>query len=256
MPNSLPNQSKLRIAESSARLCAPGGDCAILFARTPIPGRVKSRLWTHWTPAEACALHCAAASDTASLLAETLPNASLWLFWSEEPPPELGAGGLVLPSLFRCAVQEGTSLGDRMGAAFARAFASDAGRVVIFGSDSPTLPRTIPPLAFLSLAERDLAVGPAEDGGYYLIGCRRFDPRLFQGIEWSTPRACEQTLANARRLDYATTLLERWFDLDQWSDVERLLADARRGIPLPPHLAAFFQGLGRGGESGRSEVPS
>ena len=148
---------------------------------------------------------------------------------------------MIFPPRFRCAIQEGNNLGDRMGAAFARAFASGARRVVTFGSDSPTLPPAIPGPAFRALADCDLVVGPAEDGGYYLIGCRRFDPRLFQGVEWSTPRTCEQTLANAARLEYKTTLLERWFDLDDWSDVERLLQEARRGHALPPHLAAFFR---------------
>lgn len=203
------------------------------------------------TPAQACALHCAATSDTAALLAETLPNTSLWVFFSEEPP-ETGASSLVLPSGFRWAVQEGVSLGDRMGAAFARAFAAGARRAVIFGSDSPTLPPAIPRQAFRVLADCDLVVGPAEDGGYYLIGCRRFDPRLFQGVEWSTPRTCEQTLANASRMGYATALLERWFDLDDWKDVERLLADARRGRPLPPYLAAFFQQLEAAQERNRT----
>jgi len=201
---------------------------------------VKSRLGNHLTPEQACALHCAATNDTAALLAETLPDATAWLFFSENPSQE-ESHRVILPPHFRCAVQEGNSLGDRMGAAFARAFASGARRVVIFGSDSPTLPPAIPGQAFRALADGDLVVGPAEDGGYYLIGCRRFDPLLFQGVEWSTPRACEQTLANAARIGFKTVLLERWFDLDEWSDVERLLHDARRGHPLPTNLAAFFR---------------
>ena len=240
-------------------LCAPGDDCAILFARTPIPGRVKSRLWTHLTPEQACALHCAAASDMAALMAEALPEVPHWLFFSEEPAacPDparagrrelveraaIGSASLVLPPDWQYAVQQGTTLGDRMAAAFLRAFASGARRVVIFGSDSPTLPPRVPRQAFEVLADCDIVLGPSEDGGYYLIGGRRFDPRLFHGVEWSTPRTYEQTLANARGLGVRTTLLEPWFDLDEWQDIERLLADARRGIPLPPHLAAFLKKL-------------
>ena len=237
----------LQYESDSLPLCEPGDDCAILFARTPVPGRVKSRLLSRLTPEQACALHCAAANDTVALLAETLAHPALWLFLSEAPSgSEAGgplAGGMVLPSRFRCTVQTGGTLGDRMGAAFARALSSGARRVVIFGSDSPTLPRSVPPLAFHHLQESDLVLGPADDGGYYLIGCRRFDPALFEGVEWSTPRTCAQTLANAAKLGYRTALLERWFDLDTWSDIGRLLADARRGTPLPLHLAAFFQGF-------------
>lgn len=154
MSNPFSNPTPLEIAPASVPLCAPGDDCAILFARTPIPGRVKSRLWSRLTPEQACALHCAAASDTAALLAETLPNAAVWAFFSENPSQE-ESHRVVLPPRFRCALQEGNSLGDRMGAAFARAFASGARRVVIFGSDSPTLPGSIPKQAFDALHDSD-----------------------------------------------------------------------------------------------------
>ncbi len=130
-----------------------------------------------------------------------------------------------------------------MGAAFERTLSGGARHVVIFGSDSPTLPRSVPPLAFHHLEKSDLVVGPTDDGGYYLIGCRRMDPALFENVEWSTPDTCAQTLANAARLGYKTALLERWFDLDSWLDVGRLLADTQRGIHLPSHLAAFFSQL-------------
>jgi uncharacterized protein len=230
------------VEPASTILSGPGADCVILFARTPVPGRVKSRLLPRFSPEQACALHCASTNDTAALLAETLHNAALWLFLSEAPSGN-EANGLSLPSQFRCTVQEAGTLGERMGAAFERAFSSGARRVVIFGSDSPTLPRAVPPQAFEALEEPDMVLGPADDGGYYLIGCRRFDPALFDAVEWSTAQTCVQTFANARKLGYNTTLLQSWFDLDDWSDVERLLASARNGAPLPRFLAAFFQEL-------------
>ena len=218
-----------------AKLCSRGEDCAILFARTPVPGRVKSRLWTHLTPEQACHLHWACTQDTAALLNHALPLLPKWLFLSEEPNADIS-----LPSGFRCAVQEGADLGERMAAAFTGAFASGARRVVIFGSDSPTLPESIPQQAFDALDNSDLVLGPTEDGGYYLIGCRRFDPRLFQNLAWSTPSTLQQTLSNAERQRYRVTILQCWFDLDEWKDVERLLAVARLGNFLPPNLAAFL----------------
>jgi rSAM/selenodomain-associated transferase 1 len=230
----------LQIESESAALCDPGGECAILFARTPVPGRVKSRFQPRLSPEQACALHCAATSDTAALVAESLSTPTLWLFLSEEPSGG-EAGEFALPPRFRCTLQPQGTLGERMAAAFARALSGGARRVVIFGSDSPTLPRTVPPLAFHHLHDSDLVVGPTDDGGYYLIGCRRFDPALFDGVEWSTQRTCSQTLANAATLAYKTALLERWYDLDSWGDVGKMLAAAQRGTPLPPHLAAFFR---------------
>ncbi len=229
------------MADNSVQLCACGEDCAILFARTPEPGRVKSRLWTHLTPEQACRLHCASTNDTMELLDQALRGVSKWLFLSDPPAIDVASSGLLLPNGFGRALQEGGHLGDRMGAAFVRAFASGARRVVIFGSDSPTLPSETVQEAFRTLAGCDLVLGPTEDGGYYLIGCRRFDAQLFRAVEWSTPRTLEQTLANARRLDYRVTMLDKWFDLDDWKDIERLLADARQGALLPRHLAALLQ---------------
>lgn len=219
-----------------AKLCQDGEDCAILFACAPVAGRVKSRLWTHFTPEQACQLHWACTEDTAALLGCSLPRLPKWLFLSEEPVPEI-----VLPDGFRLAIQQGSTLGDRMAAAFRCAFASGARRAVIFGSDSPTLPESLPQQAFDVLADSDLVLGPTEDGGYYLIGCRRFDPELFHAVEWSTPRTLQQTLANAERLGFRAAILQRWFDLDEWEDVERLLTAARQGQPLPKHLESFLR---------------
>jgi rSAM/selenodomain-associated transferase 1 len=236
------------MSQTPARLCVEGDDCAILFAKTPAPGRVKSRLWTHLTEEEACRLHCASTNDTLALLDRSLPGASKCLFLSEEPETDASATslGFDLPAGFGCAVQEGNGLGERMGATFQRAFNSGARRAVIFGSDSPTLPAAVVNEAFERIADaNDLVLGPTEDGGYYLIGCRRFDPGLFQGVEWSTPSVFAQTCANAERLGYRVAVLEKWFDLDEWKDVERVMEGARLGAPLPEHLAALLQELKR-----------
>ena len=139
-----------------------------------------------------------------------------------------------------------------MASAFVRAFDSGARRVVIFGSDSPTLPAAQAQRAFGLLADCDMVLGPTEDGGYYLIGCRRFDRRLFDRVKWSSPLTFEQTRANALRLGFAVRTLESWFDLDEWKDVERLLAAARQGNSLPPHVAAFLEQL----RNKKGEVPS
>src|SRR5688572_18740978 len=174
-----------------------GDDVAILFSRTPVPGRVKSRLHTHLTAAQACALHVACTLDTAELLDQAAPAAAKWIFWSE--PAEQDTPLLSLPASFHAAVQRGETLGDRMAEAFARGFECNARSVVIFGSDSPTLPAGSVQEAFAALDDCDIVLGPAEDGGYYLIGFRHFAPGLFADVEWSTPRALAQTRRNADR---------------------------------------------------------
>jgi len=227
--------------ESFGKLCTPGQDCAILFARSPALGRVKTRLESHLTPEQACRLHCAMTSDVAGMLAQALPNAQKWIFFSDALLRTPASNGLKLPVEFSVGLQEGADLGERLGDAFTRALSSGARRVVIFGSDSPTLPPAVAAQAFEALADRDLVLGPTEDGGYYLIGCRRFHPALFENVVWSSPRAFEQTRANAERLGYTAQVLEPWFDVDEWQDLERLREQRRAGHSLPPHLAAFLE---------------
>lgn len=227
-----------------ARFRNPGDDVSILFARTPVPGRVKTRLQPPLTAAEACRLHEAATHDTAELLDQTMAGASKRIFWSHAPASNENSGKVQLPSSFFAEVQRGHDLGARMADAFTRAFSSGASRVVIFGSDSPHLPASRIPQAFAVLSDHDCVLGPAEDGGYYLIGCRRFDPRLFDSVAWSSPQTFEQTLANARRLNYTVAVLESWYDLDEWRDIERLAEEAKRGLVLSPHVAAFLEQLG------------
>ena len=223
------------------RLCREGDDVAILFSRTPVPGRVKSRLCTHLTAEQSCALHVASTLDTAEFLDRAEAAVVKWIFWSD--PIADDSATIFLPAAFHIAVQRGETLGDRMAEAFERVFTSGARRVVIFGSDSPTLPGARVAEAFAALDDCDLVLGPAEDGGFYLIGCRRFEPRIFAEVEWSTPRTLAQTKRNAERLGLRVCELEPWYDLDEWKDVLRMLSDARAGSALPQHVAAFFEQL-------------
>jgi rSAM/selenodomain-associated transferase 1 len=237
--------------QPQASICNAGADVAILFAKTPLPGTVKTRLLTHLTPEQACRLHIAATLDTADLLDATVRgdgSTARWIFWSEGCPPD--APSLSLPASFRAAVQHGASLGERMADAFGRAFACGARRVIIMGSDSPHLPPGRIPQAFAALELADCVLGPAADGGYYLIGCRRFDSGLFRAVEWGGPEVLEQTRANASLIGYIVSLLEPYYDLDEWKDVEHLLAEARGGMNLPPRVRAFLQQLEK--EGGRA----
>lgn len=224
--------------ENPALICNREDDCAILFARAPVPGRVKTRFLPHLTPVQSSELHLACVKDALAMLATTLPNAAQWLFWSEQTEINLP-----LPGGFRTAIQVGVNLGERMANAFQRAFSSGARNVVLFGSDSPTLPPDLAAQAFAALDHSDLVLGPTEDGGYYLIGSRRFDPQIFSGVGWSTPRAFEQTLANARRLNFSVSLLDRWYDLDEWKDIERLLTLRCQGETQPENIEKFLKQL-------------
>lgn len=118
--------------------------------------------------------------------------------------------------------QDAGDLGDRMAGAFKTAFNSGKQQVVIIGIDCPGLNMQILYQAFKKLEQHDLVLGPAVDGGYYLIGLRRFIPELFQGINWGTAEVGEKTVAIAQNLDLAISYLPQLPDLDRPEDLSIL----------------------------------
>jgi rSAM/selenodomain-associated transferase 1 len=216
---------------------------AILFARVPAPGFVKTRLIPHLGAERACALHAACVGDVADLLERALPEAQKWLYWSEAPGPEFFLGELALPPSFGMALQSGLELGERMGRALERTLTpgnmNGAQRVLLVGSDSPTLPPAYLREALDALTRHDMVLGPSDDGGFYLVGARKFDRSAFDGVEWGTSQVFARTAANIVRAGLSLHTLPRWYDLDEWPDVERLLREAREGTPLPPRLAGW-----------------
>lgn len=135
--------------------------------------------------------------------------------------------------------QRGRDLGERLAAVVGHAFEQGLGPVAVIGTDSPTLPPAYVARALDALAgsEADAALGPAHDGGYYLVGLARPAPSLFRDVEWSTPRAYRQTVANAARLGLRLLELPLWYDVDTPADLRRLRAElstdpaARRRAP-------------------------
>jgi rSAM/selenodomain-associated transferase 1 len=146
------------------------------------------------------------------------------LYWSGA---EAGGPGFDLPAGVEVRIQRGEDLGARLVAAFDELLrVSD--RAVVMGSDCPDLdPETIR-MAFAALDDHALVLGPARDGGYYLIGLKAPAPALFEGIAWGTERVLAETLERARRLGLATRSLEVLADLDTPDDLVRLIA--RRSV--------------------------
>ncbi|MDQ2997258.1 MAG: glycosyltransferase, partial [Chloroflexota bacterium] len=141
------------------------------------------------------------------------------------------------PHIWRC-VQRGATLGERMDNCFTEVFAGALGPAgsgkdaVIIGSDSPDLPCAYVQEAFARLsAGADMVLGPAEDGGYYLIGLRAPQPDLLGDIVMSTPTVLADTLARAATRCLQVALLPPWYDVDTISELARLSA-ALRHAPL------------------------
>ena len=201
----------------------------LVFAKAPIPGRVKTRLHTDLTPEQAARLHKAFVFDTLESLNQLSARADIELH-SDVPTDEW-------PLSYR--LQAAGDLGERMLFACAEALAAGRPRVMIVGADSPTLP--VAHLQRLFAAEQDVALGPTEDGGYYAIACRRVDPAMFAGVAWSTAETLAQTVAACHRAGLTTALGEPWWDVDSGEDLARL----RQEKSLPPHTRAIMEHVAR-----------
>ncbi len=172
-------------------------DHLIVFSRFPIAGQAKTRLIPALGPEGAARLQAALTQHTLKI-AETFCAAY---------PCELEvcfAGGNadsmrhVFGATFRYSEQRGNNLGERLEYAVSAAFVDGAKRVVVIGTDCPQIDTSILSQAFQSLLTLEIVLGPAIDGGYYLIGLRRSRPELFQAIDWGTNRVLRQTLEIAR----------------------------------------------------------
>ena len=117
--------------------------------------------------------------------------------------------------------QTGADLGERMLNAFAEQFAAGARRVVIIGSDCLQIKPDHLKQAFRALDTVDVVLGPATDGGYYLLGMKQLHPFLFQDKLWSQPTLLTQTLNNLSQNNLSCTLLEELTDIDEWDDYVR-----------------------------------
>lgn len=118
-------------------------------------------------------------------------------------------------------LQQGDDLGERMAEAFRRSFEEKGmGKVVIIGSDCAELTIDILQEAFSRLEDHDVVIGPANDGGYYLLGMRKFIPELFTGISWSTEAVLEQTFEKADKVNAGYYELQELHDVDIEADWE------------------------------------
>ncbi len=121
---------------------------------------------------------------------------------------------------FQKYVQQGTDLGERIEHAFTKAFATH-NKVVIIGSDCASLTPAIVASAFEQLDHSPFVVGPALDGGYYLLGMTQFTPSLFQNMPWSTAAVLPTTLQRIEALNASYTLLPTLSDIDFEEDWEQ-----------------------------------
>jgi rSAM/selenodomain-associated transferase 1 len=201
----------------------------VLFVKNPEPGKVKTRLTALLSSDQAAALYRAFILDTL-ILAGRVPDIRQSIAYA--PPDGLDALRRLIPDPdMRWFPQTGSSLGERLLRACRLCFEQGAQNVVIMGSDSPILPPEYLTRAFDLLQETSVVLGPASDGGYYLIGLsagKDMPTRceaLFSNIAWSTGTVYRQTVEAARQAKMSLTSLPPWSDVDEPDDIQ-VLSDA------------------------------
>ena len=193
--------------------------CLIIFAREPKKGQVKTRLAQAVSQEKALDLYKAFLKDTLTLAKKVRSVRKILAYDSNNSCPYLKKVGTGL--YFHH--QKGETLGARMIEAinFCKSNFSSA-QTVIVGTDSPHLPLSFIKQSFGALKKADVVLGPSEDGGFYLIGMRKIEPKIFRGVIWSSPSVLRKTLMNAKRLGLKTELLESFFDIDTQEDLTKL----------------------------------
>jgi rSAM/selenodomain-associated transferase 1 len=196
----------------------------LVVAKQPAAGQTKTRLCPPLTGAAAAALYACFLRDTLDLMRQV---------------PDVGRGIVFLPEAasdyfsalapdMHLSLQQGINLGERLDHLLTAALEAGAAHAVVMDSDSPTLPAEYLVQAFDALAgPSDVVLGPCEDGGYYLIGLKRPQPRLLRDVQMSTPHVVRDTLALAEQLGLKVTLLPTWYDVDTVAELDRLRTELR-----------------------------
>lgn len=192
----------------------------IIMAKAPLAGTVKTRLQTQLSAAECAQL-------AACFLSDTINKAKILktqLIIAYSPVEEIDYFGQFTDEKTSLVLQTGDRLGEKMFSAFEFAFAQNADAVaVMIGTDSPTFPADFIEQAFEFLeTNSDAVLGKTEDGGFYLIGLRNLDARIFERVQWSSPKTFEQVRRNIMNLNRHLREVPGWYDIDEPKDLEQL----------------------------------
>ena len=188
----------------------------IIFAKAPRPGYVKTRLGLE--PETAALIHADFVRQTLQTACQFFGEAELELS-VDVPCPSWQEFSV------RRSVQGEGDLGVRLYRALERGLSAGHSRVVILGSDSPTLPSGH--IRFLLTSDANVVLGPTVDGGYYGIACRKVMPPMFQGVRWSTANALRDTIVSIGRCGLSYAIGPEWFDIDRPEDLRRWHNDKR-----------------------------
>lgn len=190
-----------------------------IFTKTPILGRCKTRLIPLLGAEAATAAHCELVQRALSEVSvATNIQASLWVTEIESQTQQWAESWQL-----SLALQEGADLGERMFNCLDHLCSAAGQGAMLMGTDCPDVDARYINAAGQSLRDYDLVLGPAEDGGYGLIGMRQAHKALFQAIDWGTDAVAEQTLVAASKLELSVFEMPKIWDVDRPEDWQRYL---------------------------------
>ena len=195
--------------------------CVIVFAKNPVPNAVKTRLIPKVSPEQAAMLYRAFLMDWCEILTG-IDNVDLVIAYT--PAGSQPTFQAMLGENVTYVQQIGSDLGERLTSATDWGSKNGYDKIIIVGSDSPTLPLSYISQAIDELDSRDIIVGPSMDGGYYLIAfsveCLDVAvPCIFKDIAWSTQHVFQQTVERIRSVKVSLGLLPPWYDVDIYDEL-------------------------------------
>jgi hypothetical protein len=197
----------------------------LFFIKSPVSGQVKTRLAEQTGQEHAAELYKLFVLDLLESLKRLKTNFQIHYLPSNQKDEIKNWLG----PQYDFTVQKGNDLGERMKNAFSNAFENNFNRVIIIGSDCPDLPPEFISQAFSELESYDAVIGPAIDGGYYLIGLTKnsFTPQAFENITWSSQLVLDQTIDILKKHNKKIFLLPAWNDIDTAEDLKILLQKSK-----------------------------
>jgi len=201
------------------------GTCILLFVKYPEKGKVKLRLSKVLQEEVVQELYRCFVQDTLAMIKKI----DVPFFICFYPPGTKNKFQNWLGSTLIFLPQNGIDLGERMKNSFTDVFTKGFHKAILIGSDSPDLPEDFIKQAFTTLETKDAVLGPAVDGGYYLIGFQTttFTPSVFQDIHWGSPMVFQQTLKKINQTHRSVGLLPIWNDVDTITDLKNLVSRTR-----------------------------
>ena len=216
----------------------PTDSALLIFVKYPEPGKVKTRLAATIGAELAAQLYQEFVLQTFQLALQSQAAARFVTFTPAEKERELKK---LFPGSWQWFAQENSpNLGVRIHHAIQHVQQQGYSPVITIGTDSPSLPTDYLNHAVAALLNHDLVLGPAMDGGYYLIGMKNAPPELFAGIDWSTDRVFQQTLERAAQLKMSVRQLPVWYDIDDLLTLQRFCEESSLSVDLLKRLRPFL----------------